>query len=232
MIQPTIIGAHGTEFRIGPWHGMDDVAYITMARSDARPDTQGVVQCLRSLRELGVRRVVTNALRSPETIAFLSAGFSPVDELDILRRDLRTGEGPIVEKPTRARRGDHHEILAVDAAAFEPFWQLDQFALDEALSATPSARFRCIRRRGIVAYSICGRAGRTGYLQRLAVHPDHTRQGLATTLVNDAVRWLRRRRATSMLVNTQVTNDAALRMYEQLGFVLTGEQLLVLDYSW
>ena len=70
----------------------------------------------------------------------------------------------------------------------------------------------------MVAYSIWGRAGARGYLQRLAVDPTHRRAGHGTALVVDGLRWLARRRADTAVVNTQVGNDTALSLYESLGF--------------
>lgn len=232
VIRSAVVGTRGNEFRVGPWHGSETTAYLTLARSSQRPTTAGVLHCLGTLREQGIERVLTNAMRSGESVAFLTAGFTTVDELDILRRDLSSSSRPHPTATRRARRVDHEAILAVDAAAFEEFWRLDQFSLDEALSATPAVRFRYLHRDDITAYAICGKAGRTGYLQRLAVHPGSARQGLGSQLCNDAIRWLQRRRATSVLVNTQVTNVAAQQMYRQLGFVPTGERLLVLGYTW
>jgi ribosomal protein S18 acetylase RimI-like enzyme len=67
------------------------------------------------------------------------------------------------------------------------------------------------------------------YLQRLAVHPDRQHAGIGTSLTLDALRWAQRRGATSMLVNTQEQNGAALRLYEHLGFVLEHDGLDVLE---
>ena len=84
------------------------------------------------------------------------------------------------------------------------------------------------RRPAIVGYAVTGRAGPRGYLQRLAVHPDHQRAGLGGALVVDGLRWLRRWGAKEVLVNTQEGNEPAVRLYEALGFELRPEGLAVL----
>jgi ribosomal protein S18 acetylase RimI-like enzyme len=84
---------------------------------------------------------------------------------------------------------------------------------------------------GPAAYAITGRAGRQGYLQRVAVHPDGRRSGWGRSLVVDALRWLRRHDARRALVNTQWTNDAALALYESCGFRRMPVGLCVLDRS-
>jgi ribosomal protein S18 acetylase RimI-like enzyme len=123
-------------------------------------------------------------------------------------------------------------VLVVDAAAFPRFWQLDGQGLDDALAATPSARLRVAighdHARPLQGYAITGRAGPRGYLQRLAVDPGVQRSGIGAALVVDGLRWLRRWGAKEVLVNTQVGNAGALRLYEHLGFRVQPEGLAVL----
>jgi len=85
--------------------------------------------------------------------------------------------------------------------------------------ATPSVRFRVAQVDGrVVGYAIAGRAGRRGYLQRVAVHPDQAGHGLGRALVSDALAWLAGRGAQRAVVNTQEGNAVALALYEALGF--------------
>ena len=81
----------------------------------------------------------------------------------------------------------------------------------------------------VVGYAITGRAGSIGYLQRLAVLPDHQRRGIGYALVIDGLLWARRRGSTSLLVNTQETNEAAVRLYERMGFQREAYGLAVLE---
>ena len=75
--------------------------------------------------------------------------------------------------------------------------------------------------RSVVGYAVTGRAGTRGYLQRLAVAPATTNgRGIGTALVVDGLRWLRRWGAKEVLVNTQEANEAAVQLYEPLGFEL------------
>jgi ribosomal protein S18 acetylase RimI-like enzyme len=130
----------------------------------------------------------------------------------------------------------------VDGLAFDAFWRFDRSGLADARSATPVSRFRVAEGEpersveGVTGYAVTGRAGAIGYLQRLAVHPDAQRQGIGAALVTDALRWAKRRGAHAVMVNTQVTNVRALRLYERLGFVREANGLAVLscslDGSW
>ena len=81
-----------------------------------------------------------------------------------------------------------------------------------------------------LGFAITGKAGTTGYLQRIAVRPDAQRRGVGRQLVDDAVDWLMRRGASRALVNTGVDNVAALRMYEQASFERLDDQLVVLEH--
>jgi ribosomal protein S18 acetylase RimI-like enzyme len=126
-------------------------------------------------------------------------------------------------------------ILAVDHLAFEAPWRLDASGIDEAMHATPRSRLRVGTdtsgegRPIVCGYAICGRAGRTGYLQRLAVDPERQGRGLGRELVIDALAWLARRHATSVLVNTQETNERAIDLYRSLGFEPDRAELIVLE---
>jgi ribosomal protein S18 acetylase RimI-like enzyme len=174
---------------------------------------------------------ITAALEPSDADGFRAAGFEEREHLHVL---VRSTDAPPVAADLpqrRSRRGDRAEVLAVDNLAFPPFWRLDGPGLDEALAATPTARFRVgLEPTGtVVAYSIWGRAGRRGYLQRLAVHPQRQRGGFGTALVVDGLRWLRRRGATTAVVNTQAGNDTALALYERLGFQRQPTGLVVLQ---
>jgi ribosomal protein S18 acetylase RimI-like enzyme len=181
----------------------------------------------------GYHRAVTAALDPAEADGFRAAGFQVREHLHVLARS--TDHSAPREEPhvplRRARRGDWEAVLALDAIAFPTFWRLDERGLEEAIAATPTARFRLGFDAGdgeVVAYGIWGRAGRRGYLQRLAVDPTHHRAGYGTALVIDGLRWLRRRGAGTAVVNTQVGNQAALALYERLGFRRQGG-LVVLE---
>ena len=85
------------------------------------------------------------------------------------------------------------------------------------------------KRRRLVGFAISGAAGGQGYLQRLAVLPEHQREGHGRALALDALAWMRRRRLSHGVVNTAVTNAPALSLYESLGFRRLPEQLLVMQ---
>lgn len=218
--------------RAAPWRGEADVAALTPMPDAPVPTAAFVRRCLAELTNRGYRRVVTSALAPAEQLGFLAAGFTVSEQLHLLSHDLHHIAEPHAPG-VRLARASHRmdsEVLALDALAFAPFWRLDSRSLRDAVGATPSARFRVARTDGeLVGYAITGRAGRRGYVQRLAVAPDRQRQGIGTALVIDGLRWLRRRRSREALVNTQLGNEAALRLYESLGFRRQPAGLSVLE---
>ena len=220
--------------RIGPWRGDRRVAFISPV-GDATAPTAAIVRAACDVLEgKGFERALTGALAEREQRGFVDAGFQIHEHLHLLSHDLVA----IVDVPAaRMRRAwptDRASALAVDGAAFPAFWRLDRDGLREAIRATPVARFRVgLEPRaggsGVVAYAVSGLAGRRGYIQRLAVHPDHTGHGFGAALVVDGLRWLRHRRAGEAVVNTQAGNERALALYERLGFRLQPSGLLVLS---
>lgn len=204
--------------RAGPWRGDHQIAYLSPMADAPMPSAVFVRRCLDQLASRGYRRVVTGALSPAESHGFLAAGFEISEQLHLLAHDLtRIPEAPPA-LIRRAGRGDQAAVLAVDHRAFPPFWRLDAGGLRDALRATPQTRYRLIDGGGVIGYVIIGRAGRRGYVQRLAVDPGHGGRGLGAALVIDGLRWLRRWRVGSAVVNTQLDNGRALALYERLGF--------------
>lgn len=205
--------------RAGPWRGDHQVAYLSPVADAPVPSAAFVRRCLDQLAAHGYRRVVTSALSPTESDGFLAAGFEISERLYLLAHDLRrlpqVGSGVPLR---RAGPRDEGAIVAVDHRAFPPFWQLDPGGLYDAVRATPQARYRVVDRRQVVGYAITGRAGRRGYLQRLAVDPDHSGHGLGAALVVDGLSWLKRWRVDQAVVNTQLENERALALYERVGF--------------
>jgi ribosomal protein S18 acetylase RimI-like enzyme len=186
----------------------------------------GVRALCASLVERGVRSVVTNAMSDSDAAPFLGAGFRVRAELDLLTR-------PLDDVPPRGaasrRSRDRSAVVALDHRAFGSD-EFDAAALDAALRTTTAVRFRVAGPPAApLGYAITGAAGRRGYLQRLAVHPDAQRRGIGAALLVDGLRWARRRGAREAVVNTDRTNRAARALYEAYGFVDLPAGLVVLE---
>ena len=210
------VAADGVRIRIRPWRGRPDTAECLTAPAGALVPPHLVRTAIERARGRGFAVAVTPALPPYEWRPYLDCGFVVRERLHLLGHDL-IDLPPRRDVPhRRATRRDTERVLAIDHAAFQPFWRLDPGGLEEAVRATPSSRFRIARDRP--GYSLVGRAGDRGYVQRLAVHPDHQGAGLGTALVLDGLWWLRRWRAREVLVNTQEGNERAVTLYERIGF--------------
>jgi len=186
----------------------------------------GVRALCASLADQGIRHVVTNAMSDAEAAPFREAGFRVRAELDLLAR-------PLADVPPRGaatRRGrDRAAVVALDQLAFGSD-EFDTAALDAALQATTAVRFRVVGPASApLGYAVTGAAGRRGYVQRLAVHPDARRQGIGAALLVDGLRWARRRGARDAVVNTDRSNQPARALYEAHGFAGLPAGLVVLE---
>ncbi|MGH9183496.1 MAG: GNAT family N-acetyltransferase [Acidimicrobiales bacterium] len=221
-------GRYRDRLRFRPWRGDADVAHLTAVPGAPGPAPETVRRCCRTLAERGFITAVTDPLDVVERQGFLDAGFTVREELHVLVHDLATIPDPPAVMTRRGARRDRRAALAVDALAFSAFWRLDELGFATALTSTPAARFRVATPTRVVAYAISGRAGRRGYLQRLAVDPALSGRGVGRALVIDALRWMRRHGTERAMVNTQLANERALRLYRGVGFRLHPARLAVL----
>lgn len=241
MTSRQLLSVGDDRFRVGPWHADERIAYLAMQPVLGRPSVEGLRGCLHRLAEAGYSSVITSALHPSETQSFNEAGFAEYDRLSVLSHDLSAISPPhraldASIRLRRARRRDRDAALVVDARAFPTFWRLDRTALAEAEQATPTSRFRvavlpdaAVPGGRVIGYAITGRGSGQGFLQRLAADPDLAGNGVGSALVLDALRWAARRGCGGLLVNTQRENHRALALYEQLGFVSTSTELVVLS---
>jgi ribosomal protein S18 acetylase RimI-like enzyme len=219
--------------RIGSWRGDPAIALLSPMPGLA-PSPSGLERALAELRRRGYHSVLTPALTSAEQPPFVAAGFTIHERLHLLAHDLRRVPEPRAPgvRIRRGRNRDIDDVLTVDGLAFDRFWRFDVTGLADARTATPHSRFRVATRRGeIVGYHVTGRAGTLGYLQRLAVHPDHHGRGIGTALIGDSLDWCGHKGCATVLVNTQEANQRALSLYEHLGFRPEPVGLAVLERS-
>jgi len=213
--------------RVGPWSDAVGIGQLLALPGSEPPDRSGVDEAIADARRLGFTTVRTGALGPHETAPYEAAGFTVETTLVLLRHDLRRLERPGTVLLRRPRRSEWSAIARLDAAAFPPYWHFDERSLREACLATSSHRVR-VTGRPLTGYAIIGRSGAIGFLQRLAVHPDHDGRGLGRLLVLDGLAWLRRRGATQVFVNTQRENRRAVELYERLGFSKEPTPLVIL----
>ncbi len=131
------------------------------------------------------------------------------------------GEAPVSIRPSLPQ--DAEALLALDAAAFPPFWRLNQELMAEFLSRVPGILV-AEEEGALRGYLAAQREGRTSVLIiRLGVHPLHQGRGIGRRLLTEALAQWRAAGAQEVRLNTQEANLRARRLYESLGFLPTGE---------
>ncbi|MEM7273330.1 MAG: GNAT family N-acetyltransferase [Actinomycetota bacterium] len=221
--------------RVVPWQGDRYVALVGPIKAGRPPTSDEIRHCLRTIDRRGVEQAVTPAMSPFEAEPFFQAGFRLFERLHLLSCPVVVAAGHQVDSPAKlvpGRAWHDRAVLGVDGRAFQGFWQFDKLALNEAKTATPARRFRVAKLNGrVVGYAVTGRAGKRGYLQRLAVDPDAQGNNIGRQLVHDSFDWLARRGCDLCLVNTQETNQRALGLYESIGYRRQQEGLVVLRWD-
>lgn len=223
-------GTHGP-VKVRAWPGRPDLAHLVLYQQTAPPTGNDLERWCDELARRGFHAVRTSAIGPAGSDRVRRHGFVVVQELVLLQHDSPA------EVPSPGRRTERLPVdqdglaAALDATAFGPDWTLDHDALTDVRGATPRHRARVTRSADgtLTGYAVTGRDSRLGFLQRLAVHPDHRRDGLGRALVLDSLRWLGRWRVQRVLVNTPLDNAPALALYEGLGFHRLPEGLQVYE---
>ncbi len=228
-----VLRAGAAAVRVRPWPADARTAQVVPVPGAVLPSAQEIVRWLGGLSRLGYARVRTAALAAPDQRPYREAGLDALEELVLLRRPLDGRPARAVHKVRRATRADWPVLPDLDAAAFGDAWHLDRAAIVDACRATPRHRLRVAdggpgSTSGPVGYVVNGRAGTTGYVQRLAVRPEATGQGWGTALVVDGLRWMAAAGCGEVLVNTHNDNHRALALYGHLGFTPLPDGLVVL----
>jgi GNAT superfamily N-acetyltransferase len=225
------------------WPSDPSVAHLIFTDHQHVPGRDEVADAVAHATRKGARAVRTSAMFPDVADVVLACEFAPIDRLALLSFDL--GTGPATSRSTRSatpaesRPGFRLAALRpwhlsrcsrIDRDAFGLLWGNTASSLRDIRTATPWHLGRIARHGdGIQGFAISGAAADHGYLQRLAVAPDARRQGIARSLVLDALEWMTRRDLRRALVNTGVTNVGALALYESIGFGRLSDELVIAE---
>ena len=186
----------------------------------------------------GYDSVRTCAMSPQAADALTDIDFLPSQHLVLLRLkhlspppcDIPADIAPQPVRLVRHRSSLIRDILRLDYLAFGSEWHLDEETLRDAFNATRHVRLFVARHHGVLeGFVLVGATQQTGFIQRLAVHPDARRTGVASRLIMAAVDWSFRRGCTNTVVNTETNNDAALGLYRTIGFSDMDHGLTVLE---
>lgn len=77
---------------------------------------------------------------------------------------------------------------------------------------------------GVVGFLVARCVADELEILNLAVSPEARRQGVARSLVAEALSWGKTSGARRAFLEVRESNDAAIRLYESLGFVISGNR--------
>lgn len=73
---------------------------------------------------------------------------------------------------------------------------------------------------GLIGSVMVGYEGHRGWVNYLAVHPDHQRQGLGRVLMDEAERRLRELGCAKVNLQIRTSNEATVEFYRRIGYAL------------
>lgn len=166
--------------------------------------------------------------------ALLHVGFQRREWIASLERHPRPladlPAGPASIRPVRP--DDLAALAALDGAIFEPPYQLASGELIELMVTTGHfVVAESVSETGqgaLLGYACADVLVDTGQIIRLAVRPDAQRQGIGRALLNQALTYCHGEGAQRVTINTQESNTASLRLYEQSGFRRVGRRVPLL----
>ena len=238
-----VIWSGATTARARPWPEVPSRAVLLIGGAHSPtlqlPDTPILQSWVETLSRWGYDSVRTSPVAPIAATALSAVGFNTSQKLTLLERP--DAGAVAVAQPLRSVRSRFplsrmpapsvvEAILRIDRAAFGQEWMMDRKTFREALHATRQARIFVSWVDGeLSGFVIAGVTDSYGFIQRLAVHPDFQRLGDATSLVQNSLAWIHSRGCRSTVVNTEVSNAAALSIYERNGFVPLDYNLSVME---
>ncbi len=127
--------------------------------------------------------------------------------------------------------GDLPALLDVEEAAFAPLWRHDAAEFLDIAAEYPFFVVAVTPKGEIAGYQFSSCDGDRGFLVRIAVHPRHQGQGIATRLMAESMRYFAVQHVSRILLNTEDANTRAHRLYEWFGFELVEPRGYVMEWG-
>ncbi len=184
---------------------------------------------IRRLGERGVSHLAAYGTSLWLVPPLMRAGFKRLDWIISLERHPRPLKvAPISRAGSRpVGPWDLEALTALDESIFEAPYQLASGELIELM--VTSGHFVLAELDGQLAgYACADVLGEAGQIIRLAVHPEARRQGIGRMLLNDALVYIQANQARYAVINTQGSNAASLKLYEDFGFRRVGRRVPLL----
>lgn len=158
----------------------------------------------------------------------VSSGFTEVDRVVVLEKTM-PGERPESGFSNgctleRIQPLELTDVWELDQKCFSPLWQMSYEDILTAYHLSDNCAAIHTEDGLLIGYQICNTLPTGGHLARIAVHPDYQGRGLSKCLMTDLVDNYNATGVKRLTVNTQQSNQVAIRLYESYGFALNGEE--------
>lgn len=135
---------------------------------------------------------------------------------ETIPRDKTDGAGAVTIR--RLAYSDLPAVISIERRSFPAPWSLAMFVLE--LSKPSGICLAASVDDELLGYLVCSRYDQVWHLMNVAVAPERRRTGVARSLISRLVEEGESRLPFTLEV--RVSNDAAIAMYEQLGFRQAG----------
>jgi [ribosomal protein S18]-alanine N-acetyltransferase len=116
--------------------------------------------------------------------------------------------------------GDLSEIETIEQSAYPTPWSRSMFASE--LAKPTSICLGAFEGDSLVGYVINSRYVDAWHIMNVAVAPDRQRRGIATALLDRLFELTKHDERRGFTLEVRVSNEGAIRLYEQLGFEARG----------
>ena len=137
-------------------------------------------------------------------------------------RQARAPRAPRSRPPVvrRAHADDITAILAIETRSNPVPWSRQLFVKE--LDRHEGAMLVAVDGDEVVGFIACAGQGDSWHILNVTVHPEHRRRGIGGLLVDGVISALDGRPYDRYTLEVRVSNDAAIRLYRQRGFVDCG----------
>ncbi|MDO8672228.1 MAG: GNAT family N-acetyltransferase [Dehalococcoidia bacterium] len=207
----------------GYWRGRSEIGQV-LEVIGSKNRLELVQRTVESFRKLDCTLVVLSSGEADrEAKWFIKHGWPQIDEIVIYTRGscrIKVVAGASL-RLEQFQPQDLDELLALEAAAFPFLWWSGRVDFLHYVSL-PEVRAFVLKVEGRMAgYVSFTKRGRQGFLDRIAVQPDLQGRGYGAKLLLFVLEQLDKAGATTVALNTQVTNRRAQNLYQTYGFVRT-----------
>lgn len=114
----------------------------------------------------------------------------------------------------RATESDLGRILEIESLSFENQWDLASFR------AALKELFFVLEEREIVGFlsACCCALAKRAVIMRIAVHPDHRGEGVATRLIAAVLDQIKEMKVSEVELDVEIVKTGAIGLYEKFGF--------------